>query len=103
MSLSTIRRMLAEEPARIFGLRSKGRISEGMDADFTIVDLKGTGRIMSDEFYSKAHYTPFEGFSYTGTPVMTIVRGRVVMRDGEVFEGNGRYVPSEHGKGSVKD
>jgi len=96
MSLSAIRRMLAEEPARIFGLRSKGRIAEGMDADFTVIDLKETGRIRSDEFYSKAHYTPFEGFSYTGGPVMTMVRGRAVMRDGEVLEGNGRYIPAEH-------
>lgn len=96
VSLETVRRMLAEGPARIFGLRSKGHIREGMDADFAVVDLKAAGTIRADEFYSKAHYTPFEGFKYTGEAVMTIVRGQVVMEDGEVLEGDGRYVASEH-------
>lgn len=92
MNISTIRRMLAEGPARIFGLGSKGFIREGMDADFTVVDLRREGEIRADEFYSRAHYTPFEGFRYRGDAVMTIVRGEVVMDDGEVLEGRGRYM-----------
>lgn len=92
--LSTIRRMLAEGPARIFGLRSKGFIVEGMDADFTVIDMRREGVIRGDEFYSRAHYTPFEGFRYRGEAVMTLVGGEVVMDDGEVFKRSGKYIKS---------
>lgn len=68
--------------ARIFGLAGKGRIAEGYDADFTIVDLKATRRIENSWIASKCGWTPFDGMETTGWPTATIIRGRVVMRDG---------------------
>lgn len=67
---------------RVFGLAAKGRIALGYDADFTIVDLKRRQRIEESWLASKCGWSPFTGMTVTGWPVMTIVRGHVVMRDG---------------------
>jgi dihydroorotase len=67
--------------ARIFGIASKGRISLGFDADFTIVDLKKKRKIENSWIASRCGWTPFDGMTTTGWPVATIVRGKIVMRD----------------------
>ncbi|MGD9626826.1 MAG: dihydroorotase family protein [Methanobacteriales archaeon] len=96
LKLAKIQEMLAEKPAKIFRLENKGQIKTGMDADFVIIDPKKTGKIKADEFYSKAHYTPFEGTEYIGEPVMTILRGKVIMKDNEIYDNKGSYVKSSH-------
>lgn len=92
ISFKTIRRLLCENPAKIFNIPQKGFIKEGMDADLTVVDLKMEGVIDPDNFKSKSRYTPFEGFQVRGMPTMTLVRGRKVMEDGEIIENKGKYV-----------
>ncbi len=67
---------------RIFGLAGKGRIAVGYDADFTLVDLKRRQRIEDAWLASKCGWSPFTGMTVTGWPIMTVVRGHVVMRDG---------------------
>ena len=71
-------------PQRVFGLADKGRLAEGMHADMTIVDLKARRTIAHDQQASRTGWTPFDGFEATGWPMATVVRGAVVMRDGEV-------------------
>ena len=70
---------------RIFGLADKGRMVEGFHADLTIVDLKAKRTITAAQQATRAGWTPFDGFEATGWPMATIIRGRVVMRDGEVI------------------
>ena len=73
-------------PARIFGIARKGRIAEGYDADFTIVDLKRTRHHhQSTGSKAAASWTPYDGIEVTGWPVGTIVRGRRVMWEGEII------------------
>ena len=67
--------------ARIFGIAGKGRIAQGFDADFTLVDLKAKKKIENSWIASKCGWTPFDGMETTGWPVATIIRGRTVMRD----------------------
>jgi dihydroorotase len=67
--------------ARIFGIASKGRISLGFDADFTIVDLKKKRKIENSWIASRCGWTPFDGMTTTGWPIATIIRGKTVMRD----------------------
>lgn len=86
-----IKRLLCHNPSRIFRLESKGFIKVGMDADLVVIDMKKEWTINPDEFKSKAKYSPFEGFEIKGMPVMTMVRGNVVMEEGEVYENNGTY------------
>ncbi|MDO1559871.1 dihydroorotase [Brevundimonas sp. 2R-24] len=71
---------------RVFGLAGKGRMARGYDADLTIVDLKAKRTIRHADQANKAGWTPFDGMEVTGWPMATIVRGKVVMRDGELAE-----------------
>jgi len=71
-------------PARLFGIAGKGRIAEGYDADFTIVDLKARRTITNAWMANRSNWTPYDGRSVTGWPVATFVRGRAVMREGEI-------------------
>ncbi|MDO8870865.1 MAG: dihydroorotase [Methanobacteriaceae archaeon] len=89
ISLDSIKRLLCENPAKIFNLKNKGFIKIGMDADIVIIDLKREGIINSEEFYSKGHYTPFEGMKYHGAPIMTICRGNLVMENNDVYQNQG--------------
>ena len=56
------------------------------DADRTIVDLKARREITGDWLQSKCGWSPFEGLRVTGWPMATILRGRIVMREGELAE-----------------
>jgi len=85
-------RVLCKNPAYIFNIKNKGFIKEGMDADFVIVDMKKEGIINPEKFHSKAHYSPFDGFKVKGMPIMTILRGNIVMDQGKVLENHGKYV-----------
>ncbi|MBC7101203.1 dihydroorotase [Methanothermobacter tenebrarum] len=98
LKLARIQKMLSEKPASIFGLKNKGRIKIGMDADFVVIDPKKTGKIKTDEFYSKAHYTPFEGREYIGEPIMTILRGELIMEYGEISKNKGAHIKSKYTK-----
>ncbi|CAL1692753.1 L-hydantoinase [Brevundimonas subvibrioides] len=69
---------------RIFNIAGKGRLAEGYDADLTLVDLKAKRTITHDQQASRCGWTPFDGFEATGWPMATIVRGRVVMSDGDL-------------------
>jgi dihydroorotase len=80
-------------PSRIFGIASKGRIAAGYDADFTVVDLKRRETITNKWVASKSGWTPYDGMTVTGWPVGTIVRGTIVMRDGQLLaKGQGQPV-----------
>jgi dihydroorotase len=95
LSLNHLKRILCENPARIFNIPHKGFLKEGMDADLVVVDLAQEGVINSDKFHSKAKYSPFEGFKVQGMPVMTLVRGNVVMEEGNVLENKGKFIYSQ--------
>lgn len=69
---------------RIFGLADKGRLAVGWDADLTIVDLKARRVIRHADMATRVGWTPFDGMEARGWPMATLIRGAVVMRDGEV-------------------
>jgi len=73
--------LTAAGPARLFGMKAKGRIAVGYDADFTVVDLKAQRKITNQWIVSKCGWTPFDGMKVTGWPIATIIRGNVVMRE----------------------
>jgi dihydroorotase len=79
LSLDLIPKILSENPSKIFGFENKGEIAIGKDADLTIIDLNKEGKINLDDFYTKAKYSPFEGYSYKGQSVLTIVNGKTVI------------------------
>jgi dihydropyrimidinase len=82
--------------ANTFGLLpNKGLIEVGADADLVIVDLKKKFTVRAGDLYHISDFTPYEGKELTGCPVLTMVRGTVVMENGEITAppGTGRFVP----------
>jgi dihydroorotase len=74
---------------RLFGLAGKGRLALGWDADLTIVDLKARRTIEDGWIASRCGWTPYAGMVATGWPAATVIRGRPVMRDGEIVAPRG--------------
>jgi len=72
-------------PQRVYGIAGKGRIAAGYDADLTLVDLGREEEITEDWLASRCGWSPYTGKRVKGWPVGTIVRGTVVMRDGEII------------------
>jgi len=103
-SLTDVARTCAEAPARQFGLYPrKGAVLPGSDADLVLVDTTRRETIDNAAQWSRARITPFAGWTVTGWPVLTMLRGRVVMRDGKI-EGplRGRLV-TPAGRGQRRD
>jgi dihydroorotase len=77
ISLGRFVELLSGRPARLLGLRDKGRIAAGADADLTLLNLTEDMTVDPDKFESKGRNTPFAGWKLKGMAVMTIVGGRV--------------------------
>ena len=93
LSLRRFVELTSAGPQRVFGIVGKGRIAEGYDADFTLVDMQRRETIRAADTASKCGWTPYDGFEAWGWPVGTIIRGVSVMRDGEIVsKGGGRPV-----------
>lgn len=72
-------------PARIFGFEA-GSIEAGRPADVVVIDTEKEWTVDEKAFYTKGSHSPFAGRKLKGRAVMTLVDGRVVMRDGKVVE-----------------
>lgn len=95
ISLPRLAEVMAYNPARLFGLHpSKGEIAVGADADLVVVDME-TPRRVSPETTLSSYTSPFEGAELVGWPELTVLRGEVIFRHGEVLAppGYGRAVP----------
>ena len=87
LSLERLVDLTGHGPQRIYNIAGKGRIAVGYDADLVIVDLKAERTITASWIASKTGWTPFEGMKVTGWPLMTLLRGRVVMREDQRIGG----------------
>jgi dihydroorotase len=84
ISLNDYVRMACEAPAKAFGLYPrKGALQPGSDADIVLVDLARKATIEMNKLHSIGRATPFDGLVTTGLPVLTMVRGRTVAKDGQ--------------------
>ncbi len=85
LRLERLVHLTSEGPARAWGLwPRKGAVQVGSDADLTLVDLKRAGTIRAADLHGKNNLSPFKGSQTRGAPVVTIVRGQIVMRDGDL-------------------
>lgn len=82
-------------PAKIFGLYpKKGAVQVGADADIVLIDPDKDVTLKKHMLHGNIDYTAYEGFKLKGYPVMTMVRGRIIVRD-NVFigeKGYGRFI-----------
>jgi dihydroorotase len=70
--------MFSTRPAQILGLRAKGRVAPGADADLTLLNLQQEITVDVRRLASKSRNNPFDGWKLRGVPQMTIRSGRVV-------------------------
>jgi dihydroorotase len=85
--------LLSTNPARLLGLRDKGRIAPGADADLTLLNLARETTVDKEAFESKGRNTPFDAWKLRGCAVMTIVGGKVVYPfDDDTFPAKARQV-----------
>jgi allantoinase len=93
VSYQRIAQLTSWNPAQRFGLRTKGTIAEGYDADFCLLDPDHTWTVRADESESTQEYSPFEGFELTARVTDTFLRGHRVLQDGKIVgEPQGRYL-----------
>jgi allantoinase len=93
LSLNRIAALTSANPARRFGLNSKGDIAEGLDADLALVDPHATWTIRARESESTQGYTPFEGIELSARVKATFLRGELICENGKVLgKPRGRYL-----------
>jgi dihydropyrimidinase len=99
ISWAKLAEVTSANPARIFGLTSKGQLAPGYDADVVVYDPAAPRVIHAEDLHNLAGYTPYEGRRVDGAVRHVLSRGRVLVRDGEFVPapGWGRFVPA--GKG----
>ncbi len=85
ISIHDLVRLLCFNPAKIYKILNKGEVKIGNDADFSVIDLNKEFLISNDWIVSKSRWTPYDNVKVKGFPVMTIVNGKVVMRDDEII------------------
>ena len=87
LPIAALPHLLSEHPAKLFGLYPrKGTIEVGSDADLVIFDPEKEVTIMANVLHTRADFTPYEGRKVRGWPVATMVRGRLVVQDGEPID-----------------
>lgn len=103
IGLQQVVNLLSTAPAKAFGLYPrKGAIQVGSDADLVLFDPDEVWTLTRDTTHSACGYTPYEGMQVIGKPIMTYLRGRLIMGDHMYLgiPGNGRFVDQENvGKG----
>jgi dihydropyrimidinase len=96
ISLEKVSEVTSYNTSRIFGLYpKKGTIQRGCDADLTILDLDLEQKVTPELLQSYSDYTLYDGYRIKGWPVLTMVRGEVVMDDGQISSntlGHGEFV-----------
>jgi len=82
--------LVCHGPNRVHKITGKGRLCVGYDADFTIVDLKAKRTLINSKMKSKSGWTPYDGISVTGWPIMAIIRGKLAMKEGVLLPALGQ-------------
>ncbi|MFZ0328824.1 MAG: amidohydrolase family protein [Nitrososphaeraceae archaeon] len=96
ISLERLVEVTTYNTSRIFGMYpTKGTIQPGSDADIIVIDLALKKKVSPELLRSYSDYTIYDGWELSGWPVLTMVRGIVVMEDGEVERttlGHGKFI-----------
>ena len=78
LSLEKVVELTSANPAQRFGIKGKGAIEAGMDADIAVVDMGLREKVYRQYLWSKCGWSPFEGWVLKGWPEMTFVNGNLM-------------------------
>lgn len=85
LSLERLTQLICSNPCRIYGVKEKGQIAPGFDADFTLIDLKAQRTIEDKQMACLSGWTPYSGFKAQGWPIATILAGQIAMYEDEII------------------
>jgi dihydroorotase len=92
LTLKKVIELCCENPARIFGIKNKGFLKAGYDADIILIDMNLVKEVKNLELFTKCKWSPFDGIKLKGWPVLTIVNGNVVFDNGKITDIKGKEV-----------
>ena len=95
LTLDRMMELLCKNPARLFNLKTKGKIGVDMDADFSIVDMNEEYTIEDSDQETRSGWTPFHGKKIKGRPFITIVGGQIAMENNTVQNIKGKAIERE--------
>jgi len=84
LTLKKVMELTSENPAKIFGLKTKGKIKVGYDADLMIIDMNMEKHVDEENLFTKCKWSPFKDWPLKGWPVCTIVNANVVFEKGNI-------------------
>ena len=84
ITLDRVVELTSTSPARLFNIEKKGSILPGNDADLVLVDMNKEYEIRDEDVLSLVGWSPYAGRKVKGKPIITIVRGQTVYKDGTV-------------------
>lgn len=87
LSFERLIELLCRHPAEIFGIKNKGRLDIGYDADLVLLDMNLEKTITRDMVLSKCGWSSYEGYKLKGWPVMTVVGGEIACENREMVGG----------------
>ncbi|MBE6064903.1 dihydropyrimidinase [Clostridium cochlearium] len=102
ISLQKFVEVTSTNAAKIFGMYpQKGSIAVGSDADLVIFDPEKEIEVKEENLNENVDYTPYEGFKLKGYPVMTLLRGEIIAKDGKFVgkKGIGKFI--KRGRGEI--
>ncbi|GAA1942273.1 dihydropyrimidinase [Brevibacterium antiquum] len=73
-------------PARINGLRGKGSIAPGFDADVVLIDPEEFREVAVEDLHMGTDFSPFERMNLRGWPHVVISGGTVVFQEGQFID-----------------
>lgn len=95
ISINKFVEVTSTNPAKIYGMYpQKGTIAVGSDADIVIIDKNKEVTVTKPMLHENVDYTLYEGMELKGYPIMTIVRGKVIVKDNTFVgeEGYGKFI-----------
>ncbi|MBS4211277.1 MULTISPECIES: allantoinase [Neobacillus] len=86
ISLQKIAAAMSTNPAKRFGLYpQKGAVAEGSDADLALISLNESFTLKADDLFYRHTHSPYIGKTFRGKNRITIVKGSIVYRNGEIL------------------
>lgn len=99
LEMKEVVKLCCEGPAKLFGMKGKGQVEAGFDADLVVVDMEKMFEVKNEKLFTKCKWSPYAGSTFKGCAVMTFVGGELVYKNGKIV---GKKVGKEVEFESVK-